>query len=193
MPLQIVQHRVNTIEQLNATPKQYGVELDIRDKYDELIIEHDAFNKGTNWDNYINAYEHSLLIANVKTEGIEQQITTDLATRNIENYFLLDVSLPFMVKLSKQGFTKMAVRFSEYEPIELAMQFAGKVEWLWVDCFTYLPLNNTNYEQLKKYFKICIVSPELQQQSLETITIFKEQLNGLAIDAVCTKRPDLWL
>ncbi len=191
--MQIIQHRVNTISQLKATPIQFGVELDIRDKYDELIIQHDPFTIGESWEEYIRDYKNGLMIANVKTEGIEEKIIADLSKNNIDNYFLLDVSLPFLVKLCNKGIKKMAVRFSEVEPIELASKFINKVDWLWVDCFTYLPLTQDNYSFLKKYFKICIVSPELQGHSTEMIHNFKAQLNNLSVDAVCTKLPDLWV
>lgn len=189
---QLVQHRVNTIAQLSSTPIQYGVELDIRDKYDELIIEHDAFNKGTNWLDYLAAYQHGLMIANIKTEGVEQRVITDLAAHNIDNYFLLDVSLPFLVKLSNSGFRKMAVRFSEYEPLDFVMKFAGKVDWLWADCFTKMPLDASNYEMLKKHFKICLVSPELHGRSEDELLQYKAEIASFEIDAICTKKTELW-
>ena len=51
----------------------------------------------------------------------------------------------------------------------------------------------SNYSELKKAgFKICLVSPELQQHPLDRISEFKKQIISLEIDAVCTKRPDLW-
>ena len=33
-----------------------------------------------------------------------------------------------------------AVRISEFESIETALTLAGKVDWVWVDCFTHFPL-----------------------------------------------------
>ena len=97
-----------------------------------------------------------------------------------------------MVKYIKKGWRNFAVRFSEYEPLNLALKFKEKVEWVWVDCFNYLPLETKSYLELKKHFKICIVSPELQGHPLSMIKEFKKQLNGFELDAVCTKRPDLW-
>ena len=47
---------------------------------------------------------------------------------------------------------------SEHEPLVFALKFK-EAEWVWVDCFTQLPLNNESYTQLKKHFKICLVSP----------------------------------
>jgi hypothetical protein len=61
-----------------------------------------------------------------------------------------------------------------------------------VDCFNYLPINEKSYLELKKHFRICLVSPELQGHPLSTIEDFKEQIKNFQIDAVCTKRPDLW-
>jgi hypothetical protein len=191
--MQIVQHRVNTITALNDTPTHYGVEFDIRDKYDELIIEHDAFKTGTEFNTYLAAYTHGLMIANVKAEGIENKIIKELNNFQIDNYFLLDVSLPYIVKLSNQGFTKMAIRFSEYEPIQLAQQFIGKCDWVWVDCFSTFPLTMEMYEILKTHFKICLVSPELQAMPIDQIQVLRKTVQNMEIDAVCTKRPDLWL
>jgi hypothetical protein len=191
--MQIVQHRVNTITALNDTPTHYGVEFDIRDKYDELIIEHDAFKTGTEFNTYLAAYTHDLMIANVKAEGIENKIINELSNYQIDNYFLLDVSLPYIVKLSNQGFTKMAIRFSEYEPIQLAQQFIGKCDWVWVDCFSTFPLTMEMYEILKPHFKICLVSPELQAMPIDQIQVLRKTVQNMEIDAVCTKRPDLWL
>ena len=50
----------------------------------------------------------------------------------------------------------------------------------------------TNEELKQAGFKICLVSPELQKHPLDRISEFKEQTIGMDIDAVCTKRPDLW-
>jgi hypothetical protein len=110
----------------------------------------------------------------------------------IENYFFLDLSLPFLIKYMKKGVSKIAVRFSEFEPLDFVMKFAGKVEWVWVDCFSDLPLNEETYPILKKYFKLCLVSPELQGYDISRIEEFKINLKNMPIDAVCTKRPDLW-
>ena len=84
------------------------------------------------------------------------------------------------------------MRYSEYEPLEYAMSLAGQVDWVWVDCFTHLPLNEEVYNRLKEHFKICIVSPELQKHPLEFIDKFAQQIASFNVDAICTKRPDLW-
>ena len=91
--------------------------------------------------------------------------------------------MPFLIKYVGEGIKEMAIRFSEFEPIELARKFYGKVNWIWVDCFTDLPLDDNNYYELKKHFKICLVSPELISHPLEKIGLFKNRLKDKEIDA----------
>ena len=69
-------------------------------------------------------------------------------------------------------------------------------QWVWVDCFSKFPLNKSEVDELKsKGFKLCVVSPELQGRSEDLeISEFVEMLaeKDIVIDAVCTKRPDIW-
>jgi hypothetical protein len=187
-----IAHRINTIEQLKNTPVEYGVEMDLRPDGDSIIIHHDPFSKGEDFEEWLKHYKHSLIILNTKAEGMEERILSLMEKHAIENYFFLDLSLPFLIKYMRKGVRKIAVRFSEYEPIEFVMKFAGKVEWVWVDCFNDLPLTKNNYQLLKTHFKICLVSPELQGYDVGRIEDFKTQLADMSIDAVCTKCPDLW-
>jgi hypothetical protein len=132
------------------------------------------------------------MIVNVKAEGLEEPALELLKKYKVRDYFFLDLSFPALVKLARKGKKSIAVRFSEYEPIEQCLAVAGLVDWVWVDCFQNLPLTRPVFDTLKKNFKICLVSPELQKHSLDRILEFKKQLAGMDVDAVCTKRPDLW-
>lgn len=187
-----IAHRINTIEQLKNTPIEYGVELDLRPDGDRILIHHDPFSGGEDFEEWLKHYRHSFIILNTKAEGMEQRLIDLMDNHKIGDYFFLDLSLPFMIKYIRKGVSKMAVRFSEYEPLDFVMKFAGKVEWVWVDCFNDLPLNSENYEVLKKHFKFCIVSPELQGYDVSRIAEFKTLLSNMEIDAVCTKKPELW-
>jgi hypothetical protein len=187
-----IAHRINTIEQLKQTPGEYGVEMDLRPFGDKIIIHHDAFKEGEDFEEWLKYYQHALLILNTKAEGMEDRILELMEKHKIENYFFLDLSLPFLIKYMKKGVKKIAVRFSEYEPIDFVMGFAGKLDWVWIDCFNDLPLDLATYNLLKEHFKLCIVSPELQGYDISRIDEFKLKLANMDIDAVCTKRPDLW-
>jgi hypothetical protein len=187
-----IAHRINTISQLQNTPSEYGVEIDLRPDGDNIIIHHDPFTHGEDFEEWLKYYKHSFVILNTKAEGMEERIIALMEKHKIKDYFFLDLSLPYLIKYMKKGVTKIAVRFSEFEPLEFVLKFAGKVEWVWVDCFTDLPLNAENYIELKKHFKLCLVSPELQGFDVSRIEEFKYKLQDIPIEAVCTKRPDLW-
>lgn len=191
-PKLIIKHRVNTIESLLNTPNNYGVELDLRTNTRDIIVHHDAFNMGDLFEEYIKNYNHEFIILNTKCEGLEEKLVRIMDENDIEDYFFLDLSLPFLVKTIRSGCSKVAIRFSEYEPLSFVQQFEGKADWVWVDCFTKNVLTQEVYNYLSNHFKICIVSPELQAHPTEWITDFKTAFSDFKIDAVCTKYPNLW-
>ncbi len=69
-----IAHRVNTIEQLERTPTEYGVEIDLRDRGDRLFLQHDPFSDGVDFAEYLQHYRHGTLILNVKSERIEWRV-----------------------------------------------------------------------------------------------------------------------
>lgn len=194
--MKLIVHHRNSLKELLNTPIKYGVEVDIRSFGDKLVIHHDPFVEGESFDNWIAAYEHGILILNVKEEGLESKLINLMELHEIEDYFLLDQSFPFLVKWSNLGFSRSAVRISEYESVETALTLSGKVKWVWVDCFTRFPLSHEDFIRLQLAgFRLCLVSPELQGRNAELeipllATSLSEQ--GINADAVCTKRPDLW-
>ncbi|MBT5953772.1 hypothetical protein HOG98_03530 [bacterium] len=187
-----ISHRINTLKDLQTVPNKYGVELDIRSQGDTLVLHHDPFCEGEPFEAYLQKYSNGLMILNTKEEGLEERILELMKKYAIKDYFFLDLSLPFLVKQCRKGMKKSAVRFSEYEPLEFVMSFKGLVDWVWVDCFTDMPLTTENYAVLKRHFKLCLVSPELQGFGVDKIDEFKARLAHMPVDAVCTKRPDLW-
>jgi hypothetical protein len=194
--MKLIMHRRNTVPELNATPRQYGVEVDIRSHGEQLVIHHDPFVGGTSFDEWIAAYRHGTLILNVKEEGLESRLTALMQAHGIEDYFFLDQSFPFLVKSVRSGEHRCAVRVSEFESIDTALTMAGKADWIWVDCFTHFPLSAADGKRLQDAgFKLCLVSPELQgRDPVLEIAQLKQTLDerGIVTDAVCTKRPDLW-
>lgn len=177
-------------------PVKNGVEVDIRSKGERLIIHHDPFVDGEDFNDWISAYRHGTLILNVKEEGLESRLIELMRSHGIEDYFFLDQSFPFLIKWAKLGERRCAVRVSEYESIETALTLAGKVDWVWVDCFTQFPLSTGDASRLKQAgFKLCLVSPELQGRDAASeiprmSAILAER--QITVDAVCTKCPDIW-
>lgn len=187
--MEFIAHRINTIEELNQIPQNYGVEIDLRDFGDKLIIQHDPFKDGEDFEKYLKHYNHGTMILNIKSERIEHKVLELIKKYKIEKYFFLDSSFPMIYLLSKNGEKNIALRFSEFEGSDTIVNMRGKVKWIWVDCFSRLPITKENYKYLKSEgFKFCLVSPELQGQS-EKIEKYKEYLEkeNISFDAICTK------
>ena len=194
--MKIIHHRRNTVEELKSTPARYGVEIDVRSRGEDLIIHHDPFVPGVLLNDWIAHYNHGTLTLNVKESGLEAALTKIMGVHSIDDYFFLDQSFPCLVAWAEHGDKRCALRVSEYEPVEVALQFAGRVDWVWVDHFTRFPLNYDDFLKLKNApFKTYLVSPELQGHNPETeIGTMADILRkrGIDADAICTKRPDLW-
>ena len=194
--MKFISHRRNTRAELAATPYEHGVEVDIRSQGAALVIHHDPFVAGESFEEWIAEYRHGTLILNVKEEGLEARLLESMRRHRIDDFFFLDQSFPFLVKWSRAGEHRAAVRVSEFETIDTALTLAGRVDWVWVDCFTRFPLDREAGARLRSAgFRLCIVSPELQGR--DATTGIPEMAALLAAEdiratAVCTKRPDLW-
>lgn len=188
----LIEHRVNSMAHLQRIPPERGIEVDVRDYNGDLRLEHDPFLGGERLEDLLAAYQHALIIFNVKCDGLVAPILTLAKKYGIKNYFFLDLANPTLINLARQGERHLAVRYSEFEPVEFALAFAGQIEWVWVDCFTHLPLTPEIYRRLRQHFKICLVSPELQQHPRPMIQSFRKQLANMPVDAVCTDFCDDW-
>ena len=158
--MEIIIHRVNSIEKLKMIPMQYGTEIDIRADGSELRLSHEPFQSGENFNDYLDEYKNGTLVLNIKESGIESEVLKRVRMRpQIKNYFLLDVEFPYIYNASRNGERSIAVRFSEDESIQTVENYAGMVDWVWIDTNTRLPLNHYNIPILNQ-FKKCLVCPE---------------------------------
>jgi hypothetical protein len=194
--MNFISHRRNAIEELKATPTEYGVEVDIRSNNGRLIIHHDPLSEGGDFEEWLKQYQHGTLILNVKEEGLEARLIELMMQYQISDYFFLDQSFPFLIKWSRLGERRCAVRVSEFESIETAITLAGKIDWVWVDCFTRFPLSGQDAKRLQDAgFKLCLVSPELQGRPAETTIPELAKLlaeRQITANAICTKKPEIW-
>lgn len=218
-------HRINTTEELNEIEPHFGIELDLRDnsiitqseivstldenkavkteneeipeqQTNKIILAHDPFQKGEDFDTFLSNYNKKSIILNVKSERIEYKVLELLQKHNVRDYFFLDCSFPMIYQLNKIGEHNIAIRFSEFETIENVLKVAHMVKWVWVDCFTHFPLVPEIYKKIKQVgLKICLVSPELQGHDTNLIKTIKNMIiqNKYHIDAVCTKQNNIQL
>lgn len=192
--MEYIAHRINTVAELRSTPLDYGVEVDIRDALDgRLYLQHDPFIDGENFEDYLKEYlkenRYGTIIVNVKSEQVEIKALELLKKYHVENFFFLDSSFPMIKRLTDMGEHRIALRYSEYEGMDTLRNMAGSIEWVWVDCFTKMPLSDSDYLELRNLgYKLCLVSPDLVGREWEIdayCSLLKEQ--GMAFDAVCGK------
>jgi hypothetical protein len=192
----VVAHRRNHPAELAETPRDQGVEMDIRSYADRLVVTHEPFDPGIDLEEWLDAYAHAFLVANVKEEGLEQRVEAALAARGIEQWTYLDQSFPFMVRTLRRGETRCMVRVSEYESVDTALALHPRAQWVWLDSFTgALPAQADLSRLAGAGYRVMLVSPELQARDPEPeVAGIRRALAdaGVALDAVCTKRPALW-
>ena len=130
--------------------------------------------------NFVNPY---------LTEEIAKGIESYMEQYHIEKYFFLDSSFPMIKLLTDRGVKQVALRFSELEGLDTIRNMAGKAEWVWVDCFTKVPIDRESFRELKSLgYKLCFVSPELEAQE-DKLPLYKQYIKeqGIVFDAICTK------
>lgn len=196
----IIIHRINTIKELKQVPLQYGVEVDVRGYGGKLLLNHGPIGSQRKnpedydeLEKYLQHFNHAFIIFNLKEAGYEERVIKLAKKYKIKNYFLLDVEFPYLYRATREdGFRKIAVRYSEAEPIEFvkAQMQDGKplLDWVWIDTNTVLPLNENIIKKLAK-FKTCLVCPERWGRP-EDIQEYIEEMKslGFKLDAVMTSR-----
>lgn len=189
-----IAHRINTISGLRNIGQEYGVEIDLRADGKRIVLNHETFLGGEDFGEYLQVYRQAFLVLNIKEAGIEKQVIEMVESRGITDYFLLDVEFPYIYRATHPAEArsatpvlppaKIAVRYSEAEPIEQALALKGLVEWAWIDTNTTLPLDKKLAENLRG-FKTCLVSPDRWGRP-EDISKYKQKIGELdfQLDAV---------
>lgn len=190
--MRIYRHRVNDVATLASVSLHHGLEFDLRSDGADVIVTHDPFTRGPTIEEFFPHIGSRPCIFNVKCEGVEARVLEEAARNGIDDFFFLDCSVPAAAKLSREGETRIGVRYSEIEPLEGVMAWVGRASWVWVDCFTRFPTDAAAWANIKDHFRVCLVSPELQSHDEQTSAALRASLEGLDYDAVCTKRPEVW-
>jgi hypothetical protein len=190
----IIKHRVNTIQELSAVPISYGVEIDLRIHNGIVVLAHDPFEEGEEFEEWLFHYHHKLLILNVKEDGLENTILGKLLKKGVTDFFFLDQPFPTLRKSALSNLPT-SLRLSEYENPMSNLDFV--VKWIWLDSFS------GDWKYLEKHaewirsgeFSTCLVSPELQGRAIgdEPVKILRIMRDlGIQMTAVCTKEPKVW-
>jgi len=183
--MEIIIHRINTLKGLKEVPQEYGTEIDIRAFGSKLILNHEPFQSGELFEDYLDEYKHGTLVLNIKEDGIEGEVLHLVRLHSqIKSFFLLDVEFPYIYRASRNGERAIAIRFSEDESLETVIKYVDKVDWVWIDTNSQLPLSDSNISILN-YFKTCLVCPERWGRpndiELYKKTIYKSNLHLSAL------------
>jgi hypothetical protein len=184
--MQVVVHRVNTVDALAEIPTGYGAEIDLRADGSRIVLNHDPFRGGEDFDRWLDHYRHGLLVLNIKESGIEDEVLRRVRDRGVPEFFLLDVEFPYLYRASRAGERAIAIRYSEDEPIELVERYRRRVDWVWIDTITRLPLDEESVNRLAGY-RTCLVCPERWGRPKE-ISLYRRRMQDLRFepDAVMT-------
>ena len=180
MPIQLVAHRGlwkqkddgNSLDALTAALSHgFGVETDVRDQVQQLVIAHDVpagpcLPLRRLFQRYIEIGSSAPLALNIKSDGLAPQIAECIEEFNIQNYFVFDMSVPDCLTYLIQG-VPFYSRQSEYEQdVVLSDKCCG----VWLDAFHDDWFDIDTIERHHKQGKtVCVVSPELHGRPPERV------------------------
>ena len=195
-----VAHRINNLKSLSILENNVGIEIDIREDNQDIVLAHDPFMKNkqdkVRLIDILPFFETRFLIINVKSERIEErflQISKNYLKRN--NYFFLDSSLSVINQYRNNKDFIFCSRYSEYESLLTTKKLVQKklTNWIWIDVFNKLPINKEISIQLNNIkAKKCLTSPCLlgrESDIKEYAKVIKKF--DLQIDAICCKHKNI--
>lgn len=142
----------------------FGIETDVRDYKEELVVSHDIATPDCPklegfLEEYANSGKKTWLALNVKADGIQFQLEQMLKQYEIQNYFLFDMSIPEMV-VTKREKLNFFTRHSDIESECVLYDYAVGV---WLDSF--FAENWITTDIIKKHLEagklVAVVSPEI--------------------------------
>lgn len=190
-------HSINSIDLLDDIKIEIGVEIDIRDRLGELVLGHDPLKlEYNNLKEFLKKLKGRHIIANIKSERIEESFLNLLKIYSPNSeYFFLDSSFSVIAKNGRKF--NFSSRFSEYESIQTSKLLikSNLVNWIWVDTFTKLPINEFNVNEFNSLSaKKCLTSPDLLGREYDIIPYAKAIRNmNINFDAICCKYKNIAL
>ena len=184
--MEILKHRVNSLDKVDPN---LGIEIDIHNYNNELVLAHDHPNEQSiKLNDFLKAVSKNHLLAiNIKSSEIEAELKSILVNLKISNYFTFDWSTPSLFKALSYDIT-CAFRLSEYEK-----DIIPNCTWAWIDSFHSIWYDEKYLRNLKTTgLKIALVSPELHNRDSELERI-RKIIKNIDVDVICTDVPEFWV
>lgn len=188
----------NSIHALrDALIRGFGIETDIRDCNNTIVISHDMPNMNSQFllsdflDLLLETSTEARIALNIKSDGLQKKITKAFKEKSLKNknIFVFDMSIPDTLSYMKSNF-QFYSRVSEYEKDLSILEFASGA---WVDNFCG-EFEQIEYSEkiLKMGKRVAFVSPELHGR--DRMKIWKEikrlDLHKNEYFEICTDFPE---
>ena len=150
----------------NAVLNSFGIETDVRDFDNNIVISHDPPGKNSlRFEAVLELFQNNdrrcdpYLALNIKSDGIGENIKENIKKYQINNYFCFDMSIPQLLLYQKLGLKT----FTRISDIELKPVLYEQAEGIWLDELqsTWLESSELIEEHISNGKKVCVVSPEL--------------------------------
>lgn len=146
----------------------FGVEFDVRDWNQRLVISHDPpgqqvrlLNDALSTWTQLPSIEGRLLAINVKSDGLVREFLNLHETLMGFRYFFFDMSFPQSLQYMRADLP-VAIRLSEYESATSISGIGSSPRYYWVDSFSSdWWLDSDFWDELDPDAAPVIVSPEL--------------------------------
>ena len=182
------QNSLASLEAANA--RGLGIEIDLRDCNQQLVISHDA----PDMENQ-NLASLSKLVGpialNIKSDGllkVNEMLIREILSK--PGSFTFDGSIPEMLEYRRLGLPH-ALRISEYE-----QELPWESRYIWLDAFeSDWWVRKKILTKLSENYFVIVVSPELHGRSAGEVwdEVFSEVQNGNNNVGICTDFPDEFL
>ena len=85
--MDVVVHRVNTIDGLSLVPPEFGVEIDLRAERSQIILNRGLSRAERTSTAGSTSFAHGLLVLNIKEAGIEADVLKRVRAHGISRCF----------------------------------------------------------------------------------------------------------
>ncbi len=176
----------------NALINGYGIETDVRDLDNQLVISHTPpGSDALKLDILLTQIRRSItlrspLAINIKSSGLAVSLKKLLNQHKINDYFVFDMAIPDTIEYLQLGLN-VFLRLSEYEPLPDLDGYQG----IWIDQFHSQWFDQVLVNTLLEAGKsICFVSPELHNHHQQRLWDFIKEYKTNDKVLVCTDYPD---
>ncbi|MCW0346759.1 hypothetical protein [Pantoea ananatis] len=176
----------------------FGTETDIRDYNGTLVISHDIPDRNAiKFEEFLDIFNSEKvpgvlpLALNIKSDGLQKKIKELLNLKNIEDYFVFDMSIPDTINYRQEKINYF-VRYSEFESLNDLYFNANGV---WLDGFEK---DLADESLIKKFLDdgktVCLVSSELHKRSHKNLWLSLKNYDMSVFESnnliLCTDLPE---